>query len=224
MKKLLYIGHVGGQSYGDEVALDLLRDYIQKNYKERIKLVVHNAIIDRFSQYSNMSHDFFLIGGGTCISNLCRPFADRILVSLRKSKKRYGIFGAGVFFEKRRDQGKFRCVVSNETKKETKLFIENADFIAVRDEASKNYMKHLAPSADINALYDPGLSIEYNKKNIDFDKQVVGINLAKENMRCLGTIKIDRSVLYSKVYDFIKSWSDRYNFMFIPFNKKRFLL
>jgi polysaccharide pyruvyl transferase WcaK-like protein len=216
VKKLLFIGHLAGESYGDEVAMYLFRDYIKANFADKIEFTFRDVTgndlrSNVWHTYSNMNYDFVLLGGGTCLSNVCRDFADEIMYELSKSSKPYGIFGAGVYF----DAG-FNDPNCNS---KTAQYINKALFIAIRDVASQNYLLKISPTKDINVLYDPGLSVQYPKISITFDKPVIGINFAQENIGCLGTLEIRTEVLLVKLIGFIKQYSNDYAFMFVPFNK-----
>jgi len=227
MKKILYIGNVGRGSYGDDVAYAMFREYILKNYRSEISVKLlsmdpkNNYVVGHTDGY-----DFFLIGGGTCISNLYRPYADRIAMGLKDLGKRYGFFGTGVFFESQRNQEGMKCVAGREEMKRTKRFIENAEFISVRDEQSARFMRAMTERKDIGICGDPGLRVTpRDTYGLDLDasswhERVIGINICGLNDQDrLGAIPADDRIVRDRFSDFVMKYQSRYTFLHIPFNE-----
>lgn len=203
--KVLYIGHLKNRSYGDEIAWYLFREFVTVHYPQiELKSVDYRPKKALLS----MDYDFYVMGGGTALSCEFRAFGDQSLYQLACANKRYAMFGTGVYYDK--------GLCSHE--EETRKYIMDAEFMAVRDAGSRDCLNSLAPDKEVRVLYDPGLGVRYAKIPMRFNKPVVGINLAEEHMGGIGTVGMDRDVVYRKVYQFIKKRSE-FSYLFIPFNK-----
>jgi len=220
MKKVLYVGHLRNRSYGDQVAFTVFRDFIKKHYSNKIELHTKDIKASKTYNIVNGNYDFYLLGGGTCISDLMRPYADRILHHFYNSKCRYGILGAGVYSESRRDQ-KIVCERTIKSIQHTRDFIIGAKYVGVRDKASKEYLDNIGCGDNINVMYDPCLAIEYPKVdlNLDITKPTIGMNICLNNKVCLGTISYDQNKLFKAMEEFVKAIVHKYNVLFIPFNR-----
>ena len=75
--KVLYFGHLGGRSYGDDIGFDLLNDIFKEKYPQiqlDVKVIKAGDKLDISNRY-----DFYLLGCGTCVSNMGRYYADQLL-------------------------------------------------------------------------------------------------------------------------------------------------
>lgn len=222
MKTLLYIGYIGRGSYGDDVAYSRLNAFIARNYRDKINLKLMSKDASDINITGAGDYDFCLIGGGTCISNLYRPFADRIALTLQQLGLRYGFLGTGVYFEKQRNQAGMKCIDNNEAKKRTKNFIDGAEFISVRDEGSANFLRSYSKRKDIEVCYDPGLYSPptlITERVIEDHRPLVGLNFCwGNNQNCLGAMNYDWKKLSNIIMKFVADNINYYRFVHIPFN------
>ena len=222
MKDILYMGHLGNRSYGDEIGIVKFREYINKwNKNQKNKINLNFINIKAGDKINTSSNIFYLLGCGTCLSNLSRFYADQLLIDLQKAGRNYGILGAGVYFEEKRIQKKVLHVKSQKTLSETKKYIENAKFIAVRSNKCKEYFQQVTDRKDIDVMNDVGMAVDWKKKTYNGlqDKPTVGINLAGHSMGSLGAMFVDEHV-YNVIFKFVDQNREKYNFLYIPFNRK----
>jgi hypothetical protein len=215
-KKVLYIGHLGNRSYGDEIGLYLFKDYIVNHPNITVDSI--NIRVGDTVAISN-AHDFYLLGCGTCVSNMGRLYADQILIQLSNSSKPYGVLGAGVYFDTGSKQKKQVFKPTSTVTAATRKFIDKASHFLVRDDASYNALKSLSSSKNIRVVGDPGLAVRYPKIPMRFKKRVLGYNICGSSPGCLGYMNVSPKTT-DNVLNFIKSKSGEYNLMYVPFNVK----
>jgi len=219
MKKVLYLGHLGMRSYGDQVAYDLFESYIDKNFRGSITVVPKHLKIkgDKLPVIDPSKFDFVLLGGGTCITNMGRSF-DRMMnhISSRNILP-FGILGSGVYFPKneRPDQ---RREVTKTSEGMVREYIMNSTFTAVRDAKSKEYLLSLVSEASIQVLYDPALTVQFSKIVIPREKSIIGVNLCETHKGTPGDVGT-LGLVYERIYRFIEEYSKQYTFMFLCFNQ-----
>ena len=216
VKHVLYFGHLNNRSYGDEIGWCLLDDFVRKHYRKKIKL--HYRSVNAGKKLELGDYDFYLLGCGTCLSNLCAYYADQLLIQLANSKKRFGVFGAGVYFEEQRKQRGTLFKASPESYEKTAQYINSAEFIAVRDVASTNYLSNVS-DRKIDILYDPGLSVAYPKIELKHRKPILGFNMAVSGSSCLGSIYTGVEH-HNIIWSFLETKRDAYDLMFFSFNNK----
>lgn len=222
MIRVVYFGHLDNRSYGDEIGWYLFNSFVDKHYSKHIKLsylsIYPKKIKQNISDKFIPDYDFYILGCGTCVSNIMYPFADKQLYALHKANKRYGIFGAGVFFEaKGRKKNRKRIFMPRP--KETKNFIDSAEYIAVRDPGSKKFLSTLSDRKDINVIYDVGMSIPNTPKKRSGKMKNLGVNITKDAGACIGTISFKDSLL-DPFIKFIHRNKSNYSIFSVPFNTR----
>jgi len=221
MKNVLYFGHLGKidnqKSYGDAIGYWLLKDYIDKHYRKSIRLHYLDVKAGQKLDISN-KYDFYLLGCGTCLSNLGRYYADQLLMSLSKTNKPYGVLGAGVYFEDSRPQKKTQLKRSEQNNNKTIQYVKKAKFIAVRDDQSKKYFTDLCTTDNVFVCNDPGAVVSYPKINIKHKKPILGFNLAGSTNTCLGAINTTQAH-HDIILKYIQT-KKNYLPMYFPFNNK----
>jgi polysaccharide pyruvyl transferase WcaK-like protein len=220
MKTVLYICGAGRGRYEDDVAYMRLMEFILENYRGDIKMKLLSVNGDKkFEGFANL-YDFYLIGGGTCITNRFRPYADQIVVSLSELDLRYGLFGVSTYLDPQ--PGPQRTIL-----KRQRNALLRAEFFSVRDSASVRFLNAWlgtteGPELDIGICHDPGLTVKprdtYGINCSDWHDRVVGINLQFGADDSLGTIRVDRKQYLRRFTDFITKFSTSYTFLHVPFN------
>ena len=152
MKDVLYMGHLGGRSFGDQIGIVKFQQFVNKNYPSiKIReLNVHAG--DKIDTSANI---FYLLGCGTCLSNLSLPYADQLLIDLSNANKKFGVLGAGVYFEEKRTQRKKTCTNSDKSLEQTAKYLKKAQFIALRSDKCVELMRSVY-DREYHILYDVG--------------------------------------------------------------------
>jgi len=222
MKTVLYICGAGRGRYEDDVAYMRLMEFIFENYRGDIKVKLLSVNGDKkITEFANL-YDFYLIGGGTCITNRFQPYADQIAVSLSEFDLRYGFFGVSTYLDP--FPGPQRTNLRRE-----KNALLRAEFFSVRDSASVRFLNAWlgtseGPELDIGVCHDPGLTVKpRDVHNIgldctDWHERVIGINLQYGQDDSFGTIRIDRKQYLRRFTDFIQKFRSSYTFLHVPFN------
>jgi hypothetical protein len=229
MKKLLYIGLVkkGSRSYGDAIAYRVFFHYMASNHTDidlhsRSYREIYDPRTRKGYGKKISDFDFIVLGGGSCVSNLNRPYADGLLTFIRKLGIPYGIFGAGVLFEKRRDQAGYVCKKTSHSKAVVAENCNGASHISVRDDASQKYLLGVAPDCGAKVLGDPGMMapLAVNRADFKIDSKlpIIGINLAAGSDKCLGNFGMSQQILKKAIVEFIEKNKANYKFVFLPFN------
>ena len=237
MKNVLYFGHLGKidkqKSYGDAIGYWTFLDYIKEHHADILIMGDHSKDINVIYEdvkaggmiKVRKNINFYLLGCGTCLSNLCRPYADQILINLSKSNVPYGVLGAGVYYENNRPQVGKNYITSPENDKMTLDYINKAEIILVRDKKSKEYMDNLSGKNLDNVIVcnDPGAIVSYPKikdKSLQKGtKPILGFNLAGSSGSSLGSILVTADH-HKKILDFLLTQREKYDLLFVPFNKK----
>ena len=224
--KLLISGFIGAGNFGDELILAVLIDQIRKRIEGSVKFSVlsfnpeetrnfHNVEAVFRPDFSRLyfkpkvlwnliryiiASDGVLIGGGGLLqdlhSYLTIPRYLHTAILAKLFKKQIFYVGLGI--------GPVRCRIA---KKLIRICLKNADFISVRDKASKDFLEKLGlESNKINLAIDPVLMIaehpevhRYIRKDSNNKKKPTRFAIAVRDFR-LNNLNV---TILARLFDYI---------------------